>query len=100
MGICDDNKQGNIFMHVLSRLGVIIAVGFLSYIIILDGRADSMGYGMAYTLLFTAVFTFAFGIIDSTLLFVRKKRQQFRANLFIFGLLTFLIIWIGSFEFI
>ncbi len=86
-------QKDNIFLHILYRLALLIGVGILSYFVILNGKKDAMGYGMFYAMVFTSSFTIIFALVDSILLYVRKKYQKLKVNMIMFGLL-FLIAFL------
>ena len=85
-------QKDNIFRHILFRIALFGIVGVLSYFVITEGRGDPMGFGMFYTLVFTAIFIIVFGLIDSILLFVRKKYRKFKANMIMFGMISLITI--------
>ena len=75
--------------HIATRVGSIIILFVLAYVFILDGRGDSMGYGLLYAGLATICITFVGLAIDAILIYKNEKdSSRFYTNIFIISALV------------
>lgn len=79
----------NLIKHIATRVGSIIILFVLAYVIILDGRGDSMGYGLIFAGLATLCITVVGLIVDAILIYRKEKdSSRFYTNIFIISALA------------